>query len=252
MGYRTLRRFACIGGGVEEARRELREELEPTTDAAADLAKHKAERLALATVTDAWRAAQCQVEKDNQTRAETKAMQLPTPVAPMARVAMRRAVEALPSVGRIPDREAPGPQYLAQKIEEVEQHTPVAAPLDEILSMEDNDDYQLGLALDPTGAFRVVRKKMKVPLPKNSEELRMRLRVEGYTWMSLATKFPTRAWLAGQEKVTWERYIDYVLGPTVATLPLTVNRGGVLIPTGGHPSFCLVLAYEYELRKKGV
>ena len=37
-GYRTPGRFACIGGGVDEARRELREELNLTTAADADLA----------------------------------------------------------------------------------------------------------------------------------------------------------------------------------------------------------------------
>ena len=62
-GYRTLRRFAYIGGRVEEARTELRAELELNTTAAADPVKHKAERLAITMLTDAWRAAPCQVEK---------------------------------------------------------------------------------------------------------------------------------------------------------------------------------------------
>ena len=142
-GCRILRRVACIGGNVDEARRELREELNLTTTQAADPAKYKDERLALAMLADAWRVAQCHFDKDNQTKAEAKAMQLPTPVAPLTRVAMRRAIEALPSVGKIPDREAPGPQYLSQKMEEVEQHVPAASPLDEVVSLEDNDDYQL-------------------------------------------------------------------------------------------------------------
>jgi hypothetical protein len=206
--------------------------------------------LGLAMLTDAWKAAQCHVERDNAVRADAKSNQLPVPVAPTTRVAMRKAIEALPSVGRISDREAPGAQYLSQKMEEVEQHMPTASPLDEIVSVDDNDDYQLGPALDPSGAFRVVRKKMKVALPSGNEGLRMRLRVEGYTWMCLATKFPSRKWLAGQQKISWERYVDYILGPTVASLPIREIRGSEMVDTGRIPPFSLVLAYEYELRKR--
>ena len=89
----------------------------------------------------------------------------------------------------------------------------------------------------------MVRKKMKVELPTTNEQLRLRLRAEGYTWMCLATKFPTRAWLAGQEKVAWERYADYILGPSVGTMPIKVSRGRKLVDTGRIPTFSLVLAF---------
>ena len=249
-GYRTLRRFACLGADVAEARAELKSEVGYAADPQQDPALFRKERLGLAMLTDAWKAAQCHVERENAVRADAKSNQLPVPVAPTTRVAMRKAIEALPSVGRITDREAPGAQYLSQKMEEVEQHMPTASPLDEIVSVDDNDDYQLGPALDPSGAFRVVRKKMKVALPSGNEGLRMRLRVEGYTWMCLATKFPSRKWLAGQQKISWERYVDYILGPTVASLPIREIRGSEMVDTGRIPPFSLVLAYEYELRKR--
>ena len=234
-GYRTLRRFACLGADVAEARTELKAEVGYAADPQQDPDLHRKERLGLAMLTDAWKAAQCHVERENATRAEAKSNHLPVPVAPTTRVAMRKAIEALPSIGRITDREAPGAQYLSQKMEEVEQHMPTASPLDEIVSVDDNDDYQLGPALDPSGAFRVVRKKMKVALPSNNEGLRLRLRVEGYTWMCLATKFPSRKWLAGQQQVCWERYVDYILGPTVASLPIREIRGSEMVDTGRTP-----------------
>jgi hypothetical protein len=249
-GYKTLRRFACLGADVAEARTELKAEVGFSADQQQDPDLYRKERLGLAMLTDAWKAAQCHVERENSTRAEAKSHQLPVPVAPTTRVAMRKAIEALPSVGRIADREAPGAQYLSQKMEEVEQHMPTGSPLDEIVSVDDNDDYQLGPALDPSGAFRVVRKKMKVALPANNEELRLRLRVEGYTWMCLATKFLSRTWLAGQQTICWERYVDYILGPTVASLPIREIRGSEMMDTGRIPPFALVLGFEYELRKR--
>jgi hypothetical protein len=219
-GYKTVRRFACLGADVAEARAELKDEMGYVATLATDAALHRTERLGLAMLTDAWKAAQCHVERENHTRAEAKSHQLPVPVAPTTRVAMRKAIEALPSIGKIADREAPGAQYLSQKMEEVEQHMPTGSSLDEVVSVEDNDDYQLGPALDPTGAFRVIRKKMKVCFPKNNEELRSRLRVEGYTWMCLATKFPSRKWLSGQQQICWGKYVDYILGPAVASLSI--------------------------------
>jgi hypothetical protein len=127
-GYKTLRRFACFGADVTEARAELKDEMGYVATQLTDAALHRTERLALAMLTDAWKAAQCHVERENNTRVEAKSHQLPVPVAPTTRVAMRKAIEALSSVGKIADREAPGAQYLSQKMEEVEQHMPRAPP----------------------------------------------------------------------------------------------------------------------------
>eukprot|EP00969_Alexandrium_andersonii_P153310 6779436-Alexandrium_andersonii.AAC.1 len=83
----------------------------------------------MALLVNAWEVAKEMIAKELQVKAEAKALRQARPVTNNERVAMRRAVEARYSL--IPDDEAPNTAYIAQKLEEVEQNEPKAAPLDE-------------------------------------------------------------------------------------------------------------------------
>eukprot|EP00969_Alexandrium_andersonii_P068455 3019970-Alexandrium_andersonii.AAC.1 len=138
----------------------------------------------MALLVNTWEVAKEMITNELQAKAEAKALRQARPVTNNERAAMRRAVEA--RYASIPDDEAPNAAYIAQKLEEVEQNEPKAAPLDEVLSVEDGDDYTLGTMVDVTGGLRVAEAKAKVGVPTTPEQLRRRHRAEANVWLYMS------------------------------------------------------------------
>jgi hypothetical protein len=242
-GFRTLKRFSAL----EESRAALRAAL--LADFGLDPASSLEARLNVTLIVNAWEAAREQVTREIQMRAEAKALQQPRPVGHTERTAMRRVVEA--RYGKIPDDEAPGAAYLALKMEEVEQNEPRASPLDEVISIEDGDEYSLGASIDLAGGLRVTRQKAKSSMPGTPEALRRRLRVESNVWLYLSTKFGNRPWLSGLTQRPFMKLADHILGKKGAELevatPASDNRTE---QASLKPPWQLILSYEHELRKR--
>ena len=244
-GYAKLRRFA----NIDDTRAGAREAIQAATGL--DSTSGAPARLAMAIFMDAWETARASAAKDIQIRAEAKAMNQLRPVSVNERLSMRRVIEQLH--GKLPDDEVPGPTYLSFKIDEVEQNDPHAAPLDELASLEDSAEFDISLGVDNLGAFRAMRRKVKITMPTSPEQLRKRLRVEGALWMMLGARFTNRPWLAGLTPEVFGRYTDYVLGKRVADLEIVLTDGttggGRLALQTPRPPWALVIAYEFQMRK---
>jgi len=156
---------------------------------------------------------------------------------------MRKSVEAV--FGRIPTSETPSNEYLSTKLEELEQDEPTASPLDEITTSADSTIDAVTSATDSTGRIILTKAKSKGKLPSTSEELRYKLRVEGWTWMLLSAKFKNRAYMLGLTTNSFNALSDYVLGDKVLELRVTIH--GIL----GHlsPDWAIILQYELQLRR---
>jgi len=158
---------------------------------------------------------------------------------------MRSVAENI--TGVIPNKEFPHNDYLATKMEEVEEDEITASPLDEVISVEDSETQTLSSAVDASGRIRITRTKNKTKPPANSEELRIRLRIEFHTWLLISTKHVNKTYLQGLDARAWERYADYLLGDRVH---------GMMIPVPGsdnlqslNPPWHIVLHYDYQIRK---
>jgi hypothetical protein len=239
-GFTTARRFA----GFEETRAAVRDALRTTLQL--DPAAGIEQRLQAAMAVDAWETARETHRRITELKAEARVTGQVRPVAHSERTAMRRVVEQ--THGKLPPEEIPSASYISLKLEEVEQDEPQAAPLDEITNMEDATDLDLTLGVDATGAFKAIRRKVKVSMPANSEQLRRRLRVEANLWLFMATKFTNRAWLQGLTRNDFDRYTDHVLGKKVAAIQIGAPGGADSAPL--RPPWSLVLAFEHQLRKK--
>ena len=225
MAYPAMRLFRCIADSAADLRAALIADfgLDPAAQAPAGAAN----RRHTAAIISCWEASRDYMVALNRMRAEAAQLQVPRRVNTTERQAMRKSVEAV--FGRIPTSETPSNEYLSTKLEELEQDEPTASTS----------------ATDSTGRIILTKAKSKGKLPSTSEELRYKLRVEGWTWMLLSAKFKNRAYMLGLTTNSFNALSDYVLGDKVLELKIPIH--GIL----GHlsPDWAIILQYELQLRR---
>ncbi|CAE7597027.1 unnamed protein product, partial [Symbiodinium sp. KB8] len=144
-------------------------------------------------------------------RAGAKVMGVQKPLASSDRAAMRIALETVRGY-TVPESEELAPEYLAHKLEQIENGEPTASYLDEVISRKESNSLQLQTSLDKQGRLRVMRQKPKGRLPQNTEELRAKLRLEAATWVMLSAKCRGRAYLQDLQLAHFDRYLEFLLG----------------------------------------
>ena len=150
--------------------------------------------------------------------------------------------------GELEDCLVPRRQYMERVFDMIEKNDLKAEPLTEVLNFEDKELDLLRPAFDTGGNIKAVRTTTVVPLPRDTEDLRLRLTVLGHAWCFAAIRHSNRSYLEGMGPTTWQRYIRYLLGPHVLKLRATDGAGG-LSPA---PPWPLVLGYEQAIRAKMV
>ena len=240
-GYGSMRLFASM----EETRAGVRKVLEDDFNIKAPLADF---RIIAASLIAAWEVTREQLTKETQLRAEAKALNLQRPVGTLERQQMRKVVEDV--YGRIPASACPSSEYLAIKIEELEQDEPYASPLDEIISMDDAEASVAFAQVTSIKTFHeahVVKKKQKVQMPSGPEQFRMRMRTEANCFLMLAAKFTNRPWLTNLKREHFETYVDHFLGGKVHQM-VVAGADGSMRPL--NPAWAIVLSYEFNCRRK--
>ena len=183
--YRTVARFAALADSRAEARSALR------TDVTLDASTADG-RAALAGLVSAWQSCYDLSEQERKAKAESSVLGLPRPVPPNDRLAMRSALES--TTGVLEECEEPSVTYLALKMEEVEAGELRASLLDEVTSSVDEVNANFQSSVDATGRIRITKERRKAKLPATSEELRLRLKVEGHVVLMLAARFRSKVW----------------------------------------------------------
>ena len=236
--YKTLRVFCSMADSKAELRTALR------TDFALDQAASAENRAEVAKIVTAWEMARELSKREQELRAEAKVLGMPRTIQQSERQAMIKAVEQ--TVGKLQESETPSNEYLATKVEECENNEPMALPLDEVTSKFDATTSSLQSSLDASGHLRVVKTKAKGKLPDSTETLRRTLKLEGITWLCMAAKFRTKAWLHTITLNDWLKYIDYVLGDRVYGLKIQLDGQVQAVK----PPWTVLLTYEHRLRKE--
>lgn len=236
--YQSLRVFTALAETSAEVRIAIQTDysLDPRTDASV--------RAQVAKVISAWTAGRELYTKEKELQAESKVLGMPRHLQHSERSAMICAVENV--LGNLADHETPSTEYLAVKVEECENGECIAAALDEISSKSDRNTSTLQTSLDTSGHVRVTKTKTKGKMPENTEEYRRMLRLEGATWMCMASKFKSKHWLNGIQMNDFNKFVDYILGDKV---------NGIKVPMNGSqqplkPNWALVLQYEHRLRRE--
>ena len=201
-------------------------------------------RLASARVLDAWEAGRVRVDTINKRDAERRSERLPKSLLKSEHIELRRAYEG--RFGRVPDKVWPADAYIEKRFEQVEEGEVAAEPLSEAVSRDLAQDGALGADFTREGTIRVRKGANSIPLPKNSEELRLRIKTLGITFYLAMMKHGNRPYLSDCAPGIWLEHLDYVLGEDVMQLEATGADGKPL----HKPDWSLVLSYELQLRKR--
>ena len=238
--YTSVKRFAAIA----DTRANVRTAVTADFGIRADDAPGRAKMAAMIT---AWEAASLIRDEDAKLRAEAKVLGTQRPLASSDRAAMKTALERVKGFP-LTDADEPAAEYLAHKLEQIENGEPTASYLDEVISRSEASTLQLQTSLDNQGRLRVTRQKPKGKLPQNTEELRTKLRLEGHAWVMLSSKCRGRPYLSSLQISHFDRYVEYLLGDKCYSMK--VGSGGsdqakhfLSVPWG------ILLQYEYEMRK---
>ena len=100
--------------------------------------------------------------------------------------------------------------------------------------------------VDRRGILRIRRKVSKVPAPRNSEEVRRRIRLLAASFEVGRMRNRNKSWLIGLDAAVWEGHARYILSGKVAHLKITTKLGDK------SPHWSTVLAYELRIRKEAV
>ena len=236
-GFINLQLFA----GLDESRAEVRDALAKEIGL-----KHTddvASRIAVASVLAAWESSRMQSTTEEKLRVESRLGQSQRVVQLSEMAAMRAAVEA--EFGILRDSEVPAKSLVATKLEQLEQGSPQAEDLREVLCLEDKDiDLFSSIVEHGTGHLRIRPGTARVALPSYGEELRLRHRLIAVAWLMCRSKHKNCAWLSADLLDAFRRLSDFVLGKFIAGHPIMSGNGT------RKPAWKLVLSFEQEIRKK--
>ncbi|CAE6925361.1 unnamed protein product [Symbiodinium sp. CCMP2592] len=220
--YRSIRTFAAFADDRGAARTAITADFGVRAESAADRAR-------MACVITSWEASKLIREEEAKLRAEAKVLGVQKPLVSSDRAAMRAALEAVRGYS-VPESEEPAPEYLAHKLEQIENGEPAASYLDEVISRKESNSLQLQTSLDNQGT----------PL-------------EASTWVMLAAKCRGRAYLQGLQLSHFDRFLEYLLGDkcysmqVASAAPMSssahADRHTLSVPWN------ILLQYEFELRK---
>ena len=143
------------------------------------------------------------------------------------------------------DKQKPARSYLERKLDEIEKDDLRAEPLEEVVSVDEDDPDMLRTEWKPDGQLRAVRIGTKVSLPKGPEELRKRLALLGTTLIYAGYQQVHKGYLKGLNPQVFVEYVEYLLGDFVWKLA-SRGVGGAIVST---PSWALLLSYEHAIRK---
>ena len=102
--------------------------------------------------------------------------------------------------------------------------------------------------MDSAGRLRVTRERKKSKLPKDSEELRAKLKLEANAFVMLGAKFRNRAWFQGPVPNDYVKFVDWLLGEKVFLLQVPKASAEGTRPL--HPPWTILLRYEQQVRKE--
>ena len=98
---------------------------------------------------------------------------------------------------KLPKEECPSKAMLSAKLAEMHSGEPEPTPLDEVAHCNEPEMVKETTKTDLTGQTRVIAIKVQGTKPRQQEEFRQKMTVEGHAWCMLATKFSNHQFLKG-------------------------------------------------------
>ena len=233
----SISRFAAVADTRAELRTFCESSLKPIAAAAVDV-------VGVASLVDAWECARVRIETRHKAEAEAVISGLPKTVARTELGQLREILES--TFHEIPEKCAPAATTLERHFDMIDHGEWQQLSLQDYASREDAAQELVGATIDrSTGTIKVKQGHMQVPLPRNAEELRSRLRVVAHCFIMCSLRYPHLAVLKDICPAHFYDYADFLLGEQVLGLHARDAKGAVI----ASPPFDLVLAFDFQLRK---
>ena len=231
--------FMGLGEDRAEVKATLKEDFK--LDAAANIQT----RISVAKLLTAWEMTKVHCTKENEAAAEARAGQITRAITTSEHSAMVKAFNKRFDAD-LRREQVPSPTYLGLKQEDIQEDNPRAEKLYEVTSGEDHTEEFLTTMMDSSGNIKVKKGNKDGKMPKDPEELRAKIKLMGAAWCFLRIRFG-KDWLSDMVPSVWERYAEFLLGPTVAKVRTEVESDGA--KSHLHVPWTIILGYEYELRR---
>ena len=179
-----------------------------------DVPKNKAGRLIATKFAVIWGAARTQGETEDKMKAEAKVLNLPRPFDAGGHEIMKAAYEAKwEEPGDVlEESKVPTIGCIQFKIDEIERGIHKATQLYDVVSGDFEDGGPPAQSEDRNGVIRYLKTRNRASMPRDFEELRHRLEVEGIIWLFLAVRFYNRTLLRNLSPNTFLKHTNYLLG----------------------------------------
>ena len=203
------------------------------------------EALEVARIVSVYEAAKETILVENKHRAERLYQDLPPRVHPGEVDSLKELFES--TEYELNPIQIPSEAYYERKTHELEARY-VAEPLSRVTNSKQQDiNDSRNMSWDNvTGTFKEKGKIFSVPMPKTADGLRARLKTMGVCWHFLKLKAPSRFELKTAEGAVFDRYTDWLCGPSVWGYA-TEDIDGKPIAT---PCLDHVLILDLQIRKK--
>ena len=238
-GIKNLKIFAAL----EETRADFKKtmgeiaRLDPASD-------NIEEKIAAASLMAAWQTAKDRVEAEGKAKAAADASgsSLPQPLGKKALHAMENSFVEI--YGRFPESETAGETMMARRLQEVENDRPMAEPLTEVASVAEGCEEIAFHETGPDGGIRTqTRKIKKVPLPVDTEDLRLRHKLLENSFLKAKLKHGSKPWLSDVAPGTFTSTLSkYIMGEKVMKLEAARDMNVKV-------TWNIIIKYEHELRK---
>eukprot|EP00971_Amphidinium_carterae_P347301 6489233-Amphidinium_carterae.1 len=237
LGYTEVDIFAKLEDSAAQVRAALGSDV-------LDPAASPVNRAVTARILAAWEAAGVRVRKRLEADADRKVGDLPRVLPKSSVLELVRAFGTLHF--ELTDRETPATTFLEKQLEQLEDGELIAAPLNEVISREEEHKDPLGLChLQPDGSFKIKRASSTGSMPTGPEELRHKVRLLAHLWEMLKLKFPARRELQDSSLPVWQRYADWLLGEDVYATQFKSTNADFI----HRPAWKQLLTYEFQVRK---
>ncbi len=200
------------------------------------------ERIVIAHILVAWDSAKERIKRQAEAITEAK-VHGTTPELPKGEDnSMRQAFEGVH--GEISDMIYPSNDYLKSKLDQVEEELYEAEPLSEVISREHavSGNSDVTLTLIPS-ALRVSKIKHKIAMPKDSEQLRARMKTMAMCWELTRMRYPERRTLKDLTGQVFTELVEYLLGELVWQFRGLADQ---------QITWSDLLEYEWQIRKRAM
>jgi hypothetical protein len=187
-----------------------------------------------------WMEAKQRFEEHNKLTSASRASNLPMIIPKSLLVSLRGRFEALH--GRISDKVYPCAHMVELRIEEVEEGTLSATPLEEVICVELGQDTFSSDNVSVHGVrFRKAPKAISAP--KTTEELRLRFKTLAIAFVLSSFKHTSTLWLRTVSMEIFAEYVEYLLSEHVAGYQLDQDE------LQAKATWSTVLGYDLAMRK---